>query len=169
MKFAAAFGDGIIYTGEVSTLAQTIATLRQCCAEVGRSPDEVKVTYRIPCCISESSKEAREEVKGKIARTGMTHLGRLHRMGELDDEADRLAVERLWKHYDTYHHMGPEHSYLVRDEWVERFAIAGTAEEVVGQVRKLLTYDIGELTIIPFGKSKDQVVKMFAEGVIGKL
>jgi alkanesulfonate monooxygenase SsuD/methylene tetrahydromethanopterin reductase-like flavin-dependent oxidoreductase (luciferase family) len=169
MKHAAQFGDGIIYTGEVSTLAATIATLRQCCEEVGRSPDQVKVTYRIPCCISENSQEAREEVKGKIARTAMTHLGRLHRMGKLDAEADRLAVERLWKHYDTYHHMGPEHSHLVRDEWVERFAIAGTAEEVLGQVRKLLTYDIGELTIIPFGNSKEQVVGLFAKRVLANI
>lgn len=169
MKQAALLGDGIIYTGEASTLAETIATLKQCCAEAGRSPDEVKVTYRIPCCISENSQEAREEVKGKIARAAMTHLGRLHRLGRLSDEADRQGVERLWQHYDTYHHMGPEHSHLVRDEWVERFAVAGTAAEVRAQVQRLLTHDIGELTIIPFGKSKENVVRQFADGVISKL
>lgn len=169
MQHAALLGDGIIYTGEVSTLAETIAWLKQCCAEVGRSPDEVKLTYRIPCCISEDSKAAREEVKGKIARTAMTHFGRLHRMGKLADEADRQAVQRLWQHYDTYRHMESAHSHLVRDEWVERFAIAGTAEEVLGQVRKLSSYDIGELTIIPFGKSKDEIVRVFADAVIGKI
>jgi hypothetical protein len=51
--------------------------------------------------------------------------------------------------------MGPEHSHLVRDEWVERFAIAGTSNEVRRQVEKLLQFDISELTIIPFGKSKE--------------
>jgi len=90
------------------------------------------------------------------------------RMGKLSDAVDRQAVERLWEYYDTYHHMGPEQAHLVRDEWVERFALAGTAEEVRRQVEKLLQFDIGELTIIPFGESKDVVLKMFAEAVIGK-
>jgi alkanesulfonate monooxygenase SsuD/methylene tetrahydromethanopterin reductase-like flavin-dependent oxidoreductase (luciferase family) len=169
MQLAASLGDGIIYTGEVSTLGSTIATLKKCCANAGRDADAVKVVYRIPCCVSEDSSEAREEVRGKIARAAMTHLGRLHRMGKLADEADRKAVERLWQHYDTYHHMGPEHSYLVRDEWVDRFAVAGTPDEVRAQVRNLLQHDIGELTIVPFGKSKEAVLKMFAEGVIGQL
>jgi alkanesulfonate monooxygenase SsuD/methylene tetrahydromethanopterin reductase-like flavin-dependent oxidoreductase (luciferase family) len=169
MRIAAALGEGIIYTGEVSTLAGTIATLKHCCAEVGRSPSEVKLVYRIPCSIAEKSSEAREEVKGKIARTAMTHLGRLHKMGKLADPEDRKAVERLWQHYDTYHHMGPEHSHLVRDEWVERFAVAGSAAEVRSQVEKLLQFDIGELTIIPFGKSKEYVIEKFADVVIAGL
>ena len=169
VRLAAMLGEGIIYTGEVSTLAATISTLKQCCAEVGRSSSAVNVVYRIPCCIATKSSEAREEVKGKIARTAMTHLGRLHRMGKLSDAEDRKAVERLWQHYNTYHHMGPEHSHLVRDEWVERFAIAGTSEEVRHQVERLLQFDIGELTIIPFGKSKEFVIDRFADGVIAKL
>jgi hypothetical protein len=57
----------------------------------------------------------------------------------------------------------------VRDEWVERFAVAGTANEVRDQVKKLLEFDIGELTIIPFGKSKEYVIEQFAAGVIAKL
>ncbi len=167
MRLAAELGDGIVYTGEVSTLADTIATLKKCCIEAGRPESAVKVVYRLPCCIAANSQEARDEVKGKIARTAMTHLGRLHRMGKLTDAEDRQAVERLWQHYDTYHHMGAEHSHLVRDEWVERFALAGTPAEVRRQVENLTKYDIGELTIIPFGESKEAVLEKFAEGVIG--
>ena len=169
MKLAAQLGDGIVYTGEVATLEPTIDTVKRYCAAAGRPADEVNVVYRVPCCVAEDSSTARQEVKGKIARTAMTHLGRLHRMGKLADAADRRAVERLWQHYDTYHHMGPEHSHLVRDEWVDRFAVAGTPDEVREQVRKILQSDIGELTIIPFGKSKETVLRLFAEGVMNKL
>ena len=169
MKLAASLGDGIIYTGEVNTLAPIVATVKRCCSEAGRLSDEVKVVYRIPCCVTDNSREAREEVKGKIARTAMTHLGRLHRMGKLEDAQDRTAVERLWQFYDTYHHMGPEHAHLVREEWVDRFAIAGTPDEVRDKVRNLLKSDIGELTIIPFGPSKEAVIRMFVDGVIEKL
>ncbi|MGH9847042.1 MAG: hypothetical protein ACREEM_50755 [Blastocatellia bacterium] len=90
-------------------------------------------------------------------------------MGKLADGEDQKALERLWQHYDTYHHMGPEHSHLVRDEWVERFAIAGSPAKVLDQVRRLLEFDIGELTIIPFGASKESVITQFANGVISKL
>ena len=65
--------------------------------------------------------------------------------------------------------MGPEHSHLVCDEWVDRFAVAGTPDEVREQVRKIMQSDIGELTIILFGKSKETVLKRFAEGVMNKL
>jgi 5,10-methylenetetrahydromethanopterin reductase len=169
MKLAASLGDGIIYTGEVDTLAPIVATVKRCCSEAGRPGDEVKVVYRIPCCIADHSTEAREEVKGKIARTAMTHLGRLYRMDKLEDAQDRAAVERLWQFYDTYHHMGPEHAHLVREEWVDRFAMAGTPDEVRDKVRNILQLDIGELTIIPFGKSKGSVIKMFAQAVVQKL
>lgn len=64
--------------------------------------------------------------------------------------------------------MGPEHAHLVRDVWVDRFAVAGSADEVRDKVRSLLQLDIGELTIIPFGKSKESVIKMFAEEVMSK-
>jgi alkanesulfonate monooxygenase SsuD/methylene tetrahydromethanopterin reductase-like flavin-dependent oxidoreductase (luciferase family) len=64
---------------------------------------------------------------------------------------------------------GPEHSHLVRDEWVDRFAFAGTAEQVRERVREILGLGVDELTIIPFGKSKARVVTMFADGVIGSL
>jgi len=37
------------------------------------------------------------------------------------------------------------------------------------KVRRVLQSDIGELTIIPFGKSKESVIKMFAEEVMAKL
>jgi alkanesulfonate monooxygenase SsuD/methylene tetrahydromethanopterin reductase-like flavin-dependent oxidoreductase (luciferase family) len=122
--------DGIIYTGEISNIKTIVDAMKQFCAEAGRMEGEVQVVYRIPCSIAEKGSEAREEVKGKIARAAMTHLGRLHKMGKLEDQGDRRAVERLWQHYDTYHHMGPEHSHLVRDEWVDRFAVAGTPEQV---------------------------------------
>ena len=134
MKIAAALIDGIVYTGEVSTISSIVDMMEKLCVETGRAANEVEVVYRIPCCIAAEPSKAREEVKGKIARTAMTHLGRAYRMGKLEDEEDRKAMERLWQHYDTYHHMGPEHSYLVRDDWVDRFAIAGTAEQVRDKV-----------------------------------
>ena len=49
------------------------------------------------------------------------------------------------------------------------FAVAGSADQVRHKVRSLLQLDIGELTIIPFGKSKELVITMFAEEAMSKL
>ncbi len=37
------------------------------------------------------------------------------------------------------------------------------------KVKNLLKFDIGELTIIPFGQSRESVLEMFAEGSMDKL
>lgn len=169
MRLAAALANGAIYTGEESSIASIVDAVKKFSAEAGRSRDDVKVVYRIPCSIDDNPSVAREEVKAKIARTAMTHLGRLHRMGRLEDEEDQKAVERLWQHYDTYHHMGPEHSYLVREEWVDRFSVAGTPDQVRDRIRSILRYGMDEITIVPFGESKDFVITMFAQEVMEKL
>ena len=72
------------------------------------------------------------------------------------------------REYDTYHHMSAAHSYLVREEWVDRFALAGTADEVKRRVQEFVAAGIDELTIIPCGETKDAVVRTFARHVIGK-
>ena len=167
-QMAARLADGIIYTGELTSIETVVDFVQRYSAEIGRAPGEVKIVYRLPCSISDDASEAREIVKGKIARTAMTYLGRLHRRGELHDEQDQRAVERLWREYDTYHHMGPEHSYLVRDEWVDRFALVGTGEQVREKVKEILRAGVDEITIIPFGKQAS-VIDRFANEVIDRV
>ena len=123
----------------------------------------------MPCAISTDGREARESVKGIVARAAFTHLGRLLDRGALDDQADRQAVERLRQHYDTYHHMGPEHNPLVRQEWVDRFALAGTPDEVREKVKRYIAAGIDELTIVPCGVSKQATLESFARKVMEKL
>jgi len=169
IEMSARLANGIIYTGELSSLQPLVKTAWQYAGEQARSREDFNVIYRIPCSIADNASEAREAVKGKIARSAMTHLGRLHRQGELHDEEDRRAVERLWQQYDTYHHMGPEHSHLVRDEWVDRFAIAGTPDQVREKACAIASAGVDEITIVPFGSSKESVVKRFAKEVIAKV
>jgi len=167
-QMAARLADGIIYTGDRESMKSLVDFVREYSANIGRNPHEVKIVYRLPCSISDKPSEAREVVKGKIARTAMTYLGRLHRRGELHDTADQKAVERLWREYDTYHHMGPEHSHLVRDEWVDRFALAGSGEQVREKVRAILDEGVDEITIIPFG-DEAEVVDRFANEVMERI
>jgi len=73
------------------------------------------------------------------------------------------------REYDTYHHMDAAHSYLVREEWVDRFALAGSVDQIKVKVREYIEAGIDELTIIPCGESRHAVIESFASEVIGKL
>jgi alkanesulfonate monooxygenase SsuD/methylene tetrahydromethanopterin reductase-like flavin-dependent oxidoreductase (luciferase family) len=58
------------------------------------------------------------------------------------------------RHYDSYHHMAPEHNHLVRDEWVDRFGHGGTPDHVREKVREFIASGNDEFTIVPCGESK---------------
>src|SRR5207248_153775 len=119
--------------------------------------------------LSDDDAGAREEVKGIVARAAFTHLGRLYNRRELRDQADRAALERLRRHYDTYHHMESTHNLLVREEWVDRFALVGQPAQVREKVMSFIAAGIDELTIIPCGSSKHNVLAAFARNVMEKL
>ncbi len=169
MKMACRIADGIIHAGAVDGLEEFVQRIRGYAVEAGRAPESVQFISRLPCAIDADAASARQEVKGVIARTAMTQLGRLYDRGQLNDEHDRQAVERMRQEYDTYHHMDAAHSYLVRDEWVERFAIAGTADQVRARVRRIVAAGVDELTIIPCGASKQTTLETFAREVMEQL
>jgi alkanesulfonate monooxygenase SsuD/methylene tetrahydromethanopterin reductase-like flavin-dependent oxidoreductase (luciferase family) len=65
--------------------------------------------------------------------------------------------------------MGPEHNHLVREDWVDRFALAGTPDQVRAKVREFIAAGIDELTIAPCGDSKKATLASFAHEVMDKL
>ena len=169
MKLACRVADGIIHAGAIDGLEELVRCIRGYAAEANRAPESVQFISRLPCAIDSDAAAAQEQVKGVIARTAMTQLGRLYDRGELADEHDCQAVERMRQEYDTYHHMDAAHNYLVRDQWVERFAIAGTAAHAREQVRRIRAAGADELTIIPCGTSKQATIETFAREVMEKL
>lgn len=166
---AARWADGIICGGNVAAFEPVVRSVRENAAAGGRSPKDVKVVAWSPCSISQNRQKAREAVRGMVARVAMVHLGIEHKKGTLANKEDQAAVERLWKEYNMYHHMGPEHDHLVREEWIDRYAIAGTPEEVRRKVSDIIRAGADEIGIVPFGESKENVVKIFAREVIGNV
>lgn len=169
MNMACRVADGFIHSGESTALKQLVQQIRGYTIAAQRKPDAVQFIYRLPCAISDDPTKAREAVKAVVARTAMTQLGRLYDRGKLLDEEDCEAMERMRKEYDTYHHMDAAHSKFVRDEWVERFALAGTPDQVKKRVEAFINAGIDELTIIPCGESRQAVIESFLSCVIGEL
>jgi hypothetical protein len=87
-------------TGDVSTLARKISVLRRHCAEVGRDPAEVGVTWMTPLILTTSSQntaEVREMVAAAVPAeqiAGMT-IGQPHEIpgliaGHIEAGADEV-------------------------------------------------------------------------------
>lgn len=168
LEFAGATADGVILAGDSDTLSPRIETVRRAQREAGRSVRDVKIVWWRACCISQENQEAREAVKPMVARAAMSELKRKAKIGELNAE-EREVLTLLQKHYDFYHHMGPEHSRLVPDAWVDRYALAGSPSEILARIQETLKEGIDEISIIPFGEDRDGIVTQFARGVMRAL
>ncbi|MGZ8445742.1 MAG: LLM class flavin-dependent oxidoreductase, partial [Candidatus Binatia bacterium] len=162
MKMACRLTGGFIHAGASDSLIALVQQIQSYAQAAGRKSGEVEFIYRLPCAIDDDTAQARSAVKGVVARTAMTQLGRLYDRGQLADEEDRSAIERMRQEYDTYHHMDAAHGYLVREQWIERFALAGRADHLRAKVQEFLAAGIDELTIIPCGPSKQTTLERFA-------
>ncbi len=169
MKIACRLTAGFIHAGASDCLIELVKQIQSDAQDAGRKSGEVEFIYRLPCAIDDYAAQARAAVKGVVARTAMTQLGRLYDRGQLEDEEDRIAIERMRQEYDTYHHMDAAHGYLVRDEWLDRFALAGRADHLRAKVQEFLAAGIDELTIIPCGPSKKDTLENFACEVLAKI
>jgi F420-dependent oxidoreductase-like protein len=69
LRLVARYADQCNVTGDVSTLARKIAVLRGHCADVGRDPAEVSVTWMSPLILTTSSQNT-AEVREMLAAAG---------------------------------------------------------------------------------------------------
>jgi 5,10-methylenetetrahydromethanopterin reductase len=130
-----------------------------------RPGGRVETVLWTPCSVGEDSREAFEAVKPQVARRLLSAATR----GALSEEELELTAP-LRKAYDFRHHMGAEHSSLVPDELVDRYAIAGTPEQARGKIERIFSIPgINEIAIIPWGQDPEAVIQTFAEDVIKPL
>ncbi len=169
MEMACRLTAGFIHAGPSDSLIELVQQIQSYGQAAERKSGDFEFIYRLPCAIDADAAQARSAVKGVVARTAMTQLGRLYDRGQLEDPEDRSAIARMRQEYDSYRHMDAAHSYLVRDQWLERFALAGTADHVRAKVQEFLAAGIDELTIIPCGPSKQTTLESFARDIMVKI
>jgi alkanesulfonate monooxygenase SsuD/methylene tetrahydromethanopterin reductase-like flavin-dependent oxidoreductase (luciferase family) len=61
--------------------------------------------------------------------------------------------------------MGPEHSHLVPEKWVDLFSIAGTPEQVGARIEQTVNDGADTVVIVPYG-NKETIIKDFAKKVM---
>ncbi len=161
---AARIADGVILGGRRDNVAAGVEAVRRAARE-SRRTGPVKIMSWIPCSIGRDGKAAREAVKPHVARSGMVVFTGMLKRGEVVSEEDKTATERLNREYDFSHHMGPEHSHLVPEKWVDLFSIAGTPEQVRMRIEETVNNGVDIVTIVPYG-DKESIISAFAKKVM---
>lgn len=165
-QMAARIADGIIGGGRKDLLAGWVDQVRAGLTQSGRDAKSFKIVSWTVCSVSKDGKAAIEAVKPHVARSGHTTFSRMIRQGKALDQEDRKAVERLDKEYDFRHHMGPEHSHLVPDKWVDLFAVAGTPDQVWAKIDRIKKSGVDVIAIVPYG-DKEAIIRQVAGKMIG--
>lgn len=163
-ELAGRVADGVVL-GYWPDMPKGLARVREGEAKAMRPEGRVETVLWTPCSVCEDSRQAFEAVKPQVARRLLSAATR----GALSEEELELTAP-LRKAYDFRHHMGAEHSSLVPDELVDRYAIAGTPEQARGKIETIFSIPgINEIAIIPWGQDPEAVIQTFAEDVIKPL
>ncbi|WP_089722014.1 LLM class flavin-dependent oxidoreductase [Candidatus Entotheonella palauensis] len=172
LRLAGKVADGaIILVGTAPEYLQgALDCIRQGAKEAGRDleAEGFKTICWTPCSIGDNGDAARDHVKSHVARVLKRPLPFTL------SEDDQAVVRHIYEHYEYYQHMvvGAEHSELVPDRMVPRFAIAGTVAECREQVQQLAASGIHQVSIIPHTPNPADrlaTIRTFAQEVVGAL
>lgn len=135
-RAAAAMGDGVILLqGASPELVRTgLARVEQGAAAAGRAACSIPVTLWVYVGLHRDEERAREQVLARVAAVlRMSDPARF-------EGQDREDVERLHRDYDMFAHAQsvPRHAALVPQRFVDRYAVAGTPQQVRARLAALL-------------------------------
>jgi 5,10-methylenetetrahydromethanopterin reductase len=167
-RFGGRVADGVYVAGAVDELASSVAAIREGEREASRPAGSAEVVLWTVCSIDDDPAVAREAVRPVVARKAIISFGRAERLGRLSTE-DREPFERLRSAYDTHHHMGAMYADMVPDRWVERYSIAGTAEEVRERCRRAADEGADHIAMVFMGPDLERQLRRFAEAVVRPL
>lgn len=116
----------------------------------------------VPASVLPDSDEARDNVRGHVARCATHALA-----WEFPPEEQKL-IEDLRGAYDYYGHLFPKspQANLVPDRLVEMFAIAGDPVAVLQRLRALEVAPVDEIALVLHGRDRDAQMNLLSQEVL---
>lgn len=151
LEMAARHADGItLAVGSYpDRIARKIADVEAALEKHGRSRDDFTISVYLNCVVDEDMDVARDLVRGAAAT-----LARFNGMGRVAaadlSEADQVTVAKLFAEYDMRRHASCKapHARNLPDDFLERFAVLGNAEQVGKRLETILQAPIDRLVLI---------------------
>lgn len=163
LRLAGRVADGVILLVGTNpdSVRSAINTIHESATSARRDPQEIDIVLWAPMALDEDAMVARDRVRAHVSRTVLRPI----RVELSQDEME--TVDAIRKQYNYYDHMVPhsEHSKLVPDTLVDRFALAGRHEEVRNRISHLEELGVSQIGAIPFGETDseiDDVIRDFA-------
>ena len=172
-RAAAGMADGVILLrGSAPDLIETgIDLVEQGLKDANRAAGSVQITAWIYVGLDGDAQRAHDQVRARVAA-----VLRLTDPAHFDGQ-DREAVERLHRDYDMFAHAHsmPAHATLVPERLINRYAVAGTPDEVHARIAALLADPrIDRVVVSPQIGAPDQFIthdfiNQFGEAVLARL
>lgn len=172
-RMAGRVADGALISGEPGQLKRGIENVRAGEAEAGRAPGSTRILLWTTVSVDDDRDLARNAVRGSVARRALNAYGALARAGQLEPD-DAQALARLQEVHSGGHVWEQGYADLVPERWVDRFAIAGTPDEVRASLESAIANGAQEISMILMAPrsgqrgSSDQLTT-FAERVMTPL
>src|SRR5205814_240703 len=135
LRLAGRAADAALVSGLPDELRASIETIRAGEQEAGRAPGSTRILFWTTACVDEDRQAARSAVRGSVARRAMNTFGRLVGSGQLSAE-DTDALERLQAAHQKGYLWDTGYTDLVPERWIDRFALAGTPDEVRARLER---------------------------------
>jgi len=164
LELAGRLADGIIILVGTDPfyLQQARERIQLGVRAAGRDLADLQLVLWVPCAISDQL-PAKEAVKAHVARIVAHPLP--FALGKKEQE----VLVKVREAYNYYQHMQQQanQAKVIPDWLVDKFAIAGTSQEVRDKVHELKEGGIDQIAIIPYGVGGDRqdTLKRFAAAV----
>jgi 5,10-methylenetetrahydromethanopterin reductase len=169
---AGRLGDGVIMyaTTSPAVLRAGLERVAAGAALAGRQLADLDIALWAPMSIGRDRAKARDHARGRVASAVR------HPLPVELSPGDQAIVERIRREYDAYQHAtaASKHRELVPDHFVDLMALAGTPEDVAGQVARLCTIpELRRVIVFPQAPGqgfaeREEILTMFAEEVMSR-
>src|SRR6185295_11378552 len=131
-------------------VSAALATAREAARAAGRAPGSVSYGAYVNCAVDPDVGAAREAVRGTVATFARFSSLAGASLDGLPPQLRRVA-EHLRAHYDMRHHTraAAEHARALEDEFIDWFAIVGSAEAAVARFRALTALGLDFCHVVP--------------------
>jgi 5,10-methylenetetrahydromethanopterin reductase len=163
-------GDVALISASPAELPAAVAAVRTGEAAAGRPAGACRILLWTTVSVDPDRERARAAVRGSVARRALNTLARPARAGTLD-EPEAAALARLQQAHAAGQHDEAAVAELVPEAWIDRFAIAGTPDEVRGRLEAAVADGADEIAMILMGPGPGQrgtaeQLTRFAESVL---
>jgi 5,10-methylenetetrahydromethanopterin reductase len=171
LRMAGHVADAALVSGMPDELPHLIEQVRAGEEEAGRPRGATRIMFWTTACVDPDRDAARAAVRGSVARRAMNTYNRIQ--DELPSE-DREALARLSEAHHKGYIWDQGYTDLVPERWIDRFAVAGSPEEVRARLERALADGADEISMILMsarggGRGATDQLTLFADEVMTPL